>query len=209
MKAGLIEALPFSLYGGDIVALTLAEIIAEADERYPNALTNDSKIRKINTREQELFRTVFKRKTATQMDIVSGQFLYPLGFSKSKINHVIVNGTRYGYEEIDNEESDKTPYLYTYENSIGLYPTPDQSISGGLFIHHYAVPPTYEVADLDVSPSLDVDFHMLHVFGLIMDMAGIDYRDDVVNMYMVQYNELLKEFKRSINEPEIPPMRVE
>lgn len=188
--------------------LTIGDIIAEADERVPNALTNASKIRKINVRERELYRTIFRKKTATSMDIVSGAFLYPLSFSKSKIMSVVVDGRRYTYEDI-NDDTVTPPYLYTFENALGLYPTPETDVSGGILMFHYEEPETYTETDLNVYPGFDSDFHMLHVFGLCKDLSEVAKKPDWANGFIVQYNALLQEYRKANPEPELPPMRVE
>lgn len=177
------------------------EIIQEADERYPNALTTASKKRKIFNIEKELFRTVHRIKTAITYDIIAGQPLYPLPFNKSKIIHVIANGKRYDYQEIDNADAEP-PFLYTYENSVGIYPTPEEDIAGGLFIFHYAEP-------TGTDTSFDTDFSMILVYGLCADMAAIARDAAMVNVFRTEYNSMLEEFKRANPEPELPPMRVE
>lgn len=182
--------------------MTYDEIIAEADERYPNAVTAESKKRKLFNREKELFRTIYRKKTATVFDMKAGQFLYPLPFSTSKITHVIVNGKRYDYEDITNEEAQGDSFVYTYQDGIGLYPTPEQDVSQGLFIHHYLEPSGEDT-------SFDKDFSMVLVYGLCAELAEVARDTGMVNVFTMRYNEWLEEFKRANPEPELPPMRVE
>ncbi|WP_438447413.1 phage adaptor protein [Gorillibacterium sp. sgz5001074] len=191
-----------------MAGLTIREIFAEADERVPNGLSVASKLRKLNSRERELYRTVFKNKAATTMDIMAGQFLYPLTFSKSKIISVVVAGRRYNYEDI-NDDTVAPPYLYTMGNALGLYPTPENDVAGGILMFHYEEPKIYTEADLDSSPGFDADFHMLHVFGLAKDLSEIAKKTDWANGYIGQYNALLLDYRRANPEPELPPMRVE
>lgn len=190
------------------MGLTIAEIIEEADEKVPNALSTGSKLRKINARERELYRTIFKNKTSTVLDIVADQFLYPLAFNKGKIISVVVEDRKYSYEDI-NDDSATAPYLYTFENSIGLYPTPATEVAGGILIFHYEEPRVYSEEDLSVEPGFDPDFHMLHVFGLCKDMAEVMQRFDAANGFIGQYNALLQDYRKANPEPELPPMRVE
>lgn len=185
---------------------TYQDIISEADERYPNALTAVSKMRKIYNRERELFRTIYRKKTATAYDMVTDQFLYPLDFHQSKIISVIVDGTRYEYEDINNGSSEP-PYIYTYEDSIGIYPTPDEDITGGLFIHHYYEPPEPS-ATTDLF-KFDNDFPMVLVYSLCVELAEIAQDAAMVNNFTAKYNGAIEEFVKSLPEPELEPIRVE
>ncbi|WP_127532738.1 phage adaptor protein [Paenibacillus kobensis] len=189
------------------MALTIAQIINEANERYPNGLTVESQLVKINEREKYLMRTKFRTKTSTIIDITAGQFLYPLEFSKNKIIWAIVNGRKYDYEEIDDDTA-PPPFLYTYQNALGLYPTPPETVEGGILLYHYAEPKTYTLADMSEYPSFDPDFHMIHVFGLCADMAEIDQAFDVANGYLARSEGLLDDYKKANAEPELPPIRV-
>lgn len=181
--------------------MTYDEIIAEADERYPNGLTVESKKRKLYTKEKELFRTIYRRKTATVFDIMASQMLYPLPFHPSKIMHVIVNGKRYEYEDITNDAAEP-PFVYTYEHGIGLYPTPTEDVSAGIFIFHWMEP-------TGTDTSFDTDFPMVLVYGLCADMAEEAMDTSMVNVFVMRYNEAIESFKRANPEPELPPMRVE
>ncbi|WP_455710012.1 phage adaptor protein [Paenibacillus chitinolyticus] len=188
--------------------MTIGEIIEEADERIPNALSVKSKVRKINNRESELFRGFLREKSATVYDIIQGQFLYPLDFYKGKIITVIINGRRYTYEEID-DEFVQPPYIYTFQNSIGIYPPPEMDIPGGMLIYHFKEPRKYVETDTGRYPDFDPDYHMLHVYGLCADIASVQRKFEVANGYIGQYNDLLQGFKRSRTEPELTRMRVE
>ncbi|WP_456093906.1 phage adaptor protein [Paenibacillus albus] len=190
--------------------MTLEDIIEEADELYPNGLSTKSKIRKINVRESELHRMVLKKKTATIYDIIADNAIYPVDFAVGKILNVLVDGqewTNQDYEENDNEPA-APPYYYTYENSVVLYPTPDQNLAEGLFIHHWYEPPTYSEDNLDQVPVLDPDFHRLHVYGLCADMAAVGKEWDVANGFIQQYNDLLNDLKKADPEPELPDFKV-
>lgn len=185
---------------------TYQEIIDEVDERYPNVLSTTSKLRKIYNRERELFRTHYRKKTATVYDIVSGQYLYPLDFHVSKIIKVVWDGDTTDYEEINDDDAEP-PFIYTYENSIGRYPTPDADVSGGLLVYHYIEPK--QPTDSSATINLDTDFAMMLVYGLCIDLAEIDREVDMVNNFTAKYNGLFDDFLRANPEPELPPIRVE
>lgn len=188
------------------MGMTIGEIIAEADERYPNGFSQDSKLRKINARERELFRTKFRMKTMTMYDILADLAVYPLDFAIGKVLNVVVNGEEYDYEDNDDDTA-VPPYYYTYESAIVLFPTPTTDNENGLIIHHWYEPDTY-TSESEI-PSLDPDFHMLHVWGLLADMASINREFDVSNAYIRQYNDLIEQFDRAEPEPVLKGFRVE
>jgi len=189
------------------VAMTVAEIIEEVDEKYPNALTTRSKVRKLNIVQGEIFRTVYKKQTTTMYDLVAGNPFYPLDFDISKILYVLVNGAEYDSEEIEDRNAED-PYWYRYENAIGLYPTPAASAANGLLIVHYLEPAKLTDTNLNVTPDFDPDFHNLLVYALCIHLAESDQRFDAANGFIIQYKSLLKDFKRANPEPELPPVRV-
>jgi hypothetical protein len=190
------------------VTWTYQQIIDEADERYPNSLSVSSKLRKIHSKERELFRTIYRQKTATAYDIVADQVLYPLDFHHSKIIRIVWDGHSVDYEDINNDEAKAVPFYYTYQNSLGRYPTPDRDVTKGLLIFHYYDP--YEPTEIHLSSGIqfDSDFAMLLVYDLCKHLSEIN-RDDMVNGFIIQYNSVLDDFKRANPEPELPPMRVE
>lgn len=187
--------------------MTLQEILNRADQ-YANALSTAEKVTIVNEMQKKLFRTIYRIKTATSYDLIEGQFLYPLDFHHSKIISVIVDGDRYDYEDINKEESNP-PYLYTYENSFGLYPTPEKTVEGGLIFFHYKEPAELSSGNLSSVPDFDPDFHMMLMYGLQVEMAEINEDVAMVNNFTAKYNGLLDEFKESLPEPEAPTFIVE
>lgn len=198
---------PFSILRGANMALTIQEIINEADEKLPNSLTTASKIRKIYLQELHLLRTLFRRKTAMTFDLTADQFLYPLDFSKDKIIYVIVDGAKFDYEEID-DGSTSSPFIYTYENSIGINPTPETTVEDGILVYYYAEPIKYTESNLSNYPTLEADFHVLLVYSLLIDIAETSLNQEMVNNYTTKYNGLIQEYKKSNMEPELTPIRV-
>lgn len=186
---------------------TIGEILGEAEGKYFSGTTVETQLDRLYLQEQILLRTHFRRKTATMFDLVADQFLYPLGFSKDKIISVVVNGRKYRYEEID-DDTVAEPWLYTYENAIGIYPTPTTTVSGGILVQHYAEPKRYTLNDLSDYPTLENDFCMLLVYSLCIDAAETLQKDDMINGFTAKYNGLLKDFTRANIEPELPPIRV-
>lgn len=185
--------------------MTNGEIIQTADDLYPNGFTEPSKLTQIYVLEQKLLRTIYRIKTAYAYDIVAGQYLYPLPFSTSKIISVVWDGVTVDYEDI-NEENECPPFLYTYQGSIGRYPTPDKDVPGGIIIFAYLEP---SKGDSTAVPSFDGDFPMVHVYNLCQWMAARNGEFDKSNGFIKQYNGELDEFKKANPEPALPPMRVE
>lgn len=191
------------------MAMTYGEIIAEADERYPNGLTPESKLRKVHNYEVELMRTIYRRKTATAFDVQAGMFLFPLTFHYSKIFQIIYNGRYYEYADINNEIA-QPPFIYTYESSLGVYPAPESDIPGGLLLFHYLEPTKPKVSNMDSTfPVFDPDFPMIQVYGLCKDMAEVNKEFDVANGFIGQRDDLIKEFKEVNREPAPSEMGVE
>lgn len=191
--------------------MTLQEIINMADRKYPNALTTAQKVSILNEFQRQLFRTIYKKETATTWDIVTDQYLYPLHFNKGKVIDITVKGSDgyndYDYEANADSETD-SPYYYLYENSIALYPTPTANVTAGLMVLHYVEPNELLSSALTETPDFDKDFHMILVYGLLIEMAEDDQRIDMVNGFTSKYNGLLEEFKDANPEPELPPIRV-
>lgn len=189
------------------MALTVQEIFEEVDEKYPNVLTTASKIRKLNLIQGKIFRTVLKKETSTTYDIVADSAFYPIDFAVTKILYVLVDGCEYDNESIEDRDA-ASPYYYFYENSIVLYPTPTANVTGGLLLVHYLEPALLSASHLDAVPDFDPDFHMVLVYALCVEMAETDGRYDVANGFTIKYNGLVREFKESNPEAELPPVKV-
>lgn len=188
--------------------MSYQEIIAEADERYPNGLTPESKLLKVYNHERKLMRTIYRRKSATVFDVVAGKMLYPLAFHYSKIFQAIYAGKYYEYEDI-NDQIGQPPFLYTYRDSIGVYPTPEQDIPGGLHLFHYLEPVKPTLATITNFPVFDPDFPLVLVYGLCKDMSEVNKEFDVANGFIGQLKDEIKDFKEVNREPAPTEMRVE
>lgn len=184
---------PFCLLRGDNV--TLQEIIDEIAEKYPHGLSNDSVIRKINQIQAELFRTTFKINTMWQDDIIADVFAYALPCARSSVIDVLVNDTEYIYQDV--KKTAGVPFYYfTDGNELGLYPTPKEDSAGGLTIFYNRTPVKLTSSGMTSVPELDSDFHMLLVYGALVQIAENFNDVAMVNNYTSKYNGLLEEFQK-------------
>ncbi|WP_091016003.1 hypothetical protein [Paenibacillus amylolyticus] len=184
--------------------MNLQEILDEIAEKYPHGLSNDSVIRKINNVQNELFRTAFRITTMFQYDVEEGIFSYPLPCMKSNVIDVLVGDQEYLYQDV--KKSANTPFYYFTETSeIGIYPTPDRDIEGGMVIFYNREAAQLSASDTLAVPELDSDFHQLLVYGTLVQIAENFQDVAMVNNYASRYNGLIKEFQRVDDEtPDYP-----
>ncbi|MFD1776653.1 phage adaptor protein [Paenibacillus rhizophilus] len=184
--------------------MNLQEILDEISEKYPHGLSNDSVIRKINQIQVELFRTTFKINTMWNDDIISDVFSYSLPCARSSVIDVLVNDCEYIYQDV--KKTAGVPFYYfTDGDELGIYPTPTEDNIGGLTIFYNREPYKLTTSDLSVSPELDEDFHMLLVYGALVQIAENFNDVAMVNNYTAKYNGLIEEFQKANDEtPDYP-----
>jgi hypothetical protein len=170
--------------------VNLTEIIAEIDEKYPNAFTNDSKVRKINKLQKKIFRRHVTRTVVESVAILTGVPVYPLTYSPEKIREVLVNGKKYEYRQL--ESDGLAEFYYELDAGIGIYPTPTED--GTMIIYHYQEPAPLSASDLSASPDLDEDYHDLLVYGVCKELAESYKEFDTANGFVTQYKEELNNF---------------
>lgn len=185
--------------------MTVTQIITQADLRFPNSVDNSDKFTILTNIQSELFRTIYKKKTFTSYDIVAGLAYYPLDFDIAKVINVLVDDEEYDWEDNNDREASE-PYAYAYENSVVIYPTPDEDIDDGLLIWHFEEPDA--IATLIQTPQFDGDFHMILVHLLCRDLAEITGKDDRAEYFQMKANEKIKEFEGTNPEPELAPIGV-
>ncbi|KAF6578295.1 hypothetical protein G9G54_13540 [Paenibacillus sp. EKM212P] len=184
--------------------MILQEILDEIAEKYPHGLSNDSVIRKINSIQIELFRTTFKVNDRMSMDLQAGVFEYPLPTKRSNVIDVLVNGTEIMYQDVK-KEANIPFYYFTGYNLIGIYPTPDKTVKNGMTIFYNHEPKVLTVSDVGTSPELDRDFHMLLVYGALVQIAENFNDVAMVNNYTAKYNGMIAEFNKVNDEmPDYP-----
>lgn len=184
--------------------MTLQEMLDEIAEKYPHGLSNDSVIRKINVIQNELFRTTFRINTMWQMDILKDVFSYPLPCARTNVIDVLVNDMEYMYQDV--KKGANIPFYYfTDGGELGIYPTPIEDIDGGLTIFYNREPQQLTAGNTSVEPELDRDFHMLLVYGALVQIAENFNDVAMVNNYTAKYNGLITEFEKANDEtPDYP-----
>jgi hypothetical protein len=184
--------------------MTLQEILNEIAEKYPHGLSNDSVIRKINHIQNELFRTTFRVKTMQIFNLEKDVFAYTLPFPRTNLSDVVVEGREYIYQ--DSKKEGNIPFYYFVgKTGIGLYPTPDKDIVNGVSLFYYVSPTQLTETDLTAVPDLDKDFHMLLVYGALVQICEAFNDVSMVNNYTSKYNGLITEFHKANDEtPDYP-----
>lgn len=173
--------------------MTLYEILAEIDEKYPNALANDSKVRKINNLQNKLFRTAVNETEAIYMNIIGDISEYEIDFPPSRIRKVLVNGFQYPYKQI--ESAGDAAFCYVVGNILGVYPVPTEDSTNGLLIYKYRDATQLSSSNLTVVPDFDPDYHNILVYGVCKELAENDARYDVANAFMTQYMYELEQYE--------------
>jgi len=191
--------------------MTLGEILGEIDERYPNALSNDSKVRKINKLQKQLFRTVVKNTVGTMYDLIADQAQYPISIHPSKIRELLVNDVSYPYKQLESEATSRFFYILKGDVGyyVGLYPTPTEDVTDGLLIYHYDTPADLSPNDLNSAPQLDEDFHDLLIYGVCKELAEINKEFDVANGFIQQYQGLLDKFLEANQDTEATEIQMD
>ncbi|MNV74543.1 hypothetical protein D3C71_1677690 [compost metagenome] len=86
---------------------------------------------------------------------------------------------------------------------MGIYPTPDQDIVNGLLISYYKSPAA--LTSISATPELDPDFHMLLVYGALVQICEAFQDATMVNNFTVKYNDLLDDARKVFNRlPDAP-----
>lgn len=174
--------------------MNVQQILDEIQEKYPHGLSDSSIMNKLNEIQKELFRTIYKPQAVDIMDIVNDSEFYVLGYTNTSIIDVVVNGVEYTEANLKGV-SNGNFYWFLGDTIMGIYPTPEKDIEGGLMIFRYKQPSTItSVTDI---PDFDPDFHMMLVY-YCCKLVAETYKDfDVANGFAMQYEALLKAFNRA------------
>lgn len=184
--------------------MKLQEILDEIAEKYPHSLSNDSVIRKINQVQNELFRTTYRVKNMGIYNLEKDVFAYTLPFPRTSLSDVVVEGQEYIYQD-SKKESNIPFYYFIGKTGIGIYPTPNKDVPEGLALFYYEYPTQLTTSDLNAVPDLDHDFHLLLVYGALVQIAETFNDVAMVNNFTSKYNGLITEFFKANDEtPDYP-----
>lgn len=199
--------------------MTLAELIAEIDEKYPNGLSATSKVRKMDYLQKRLYRKM-RKQTFAFYDLTPDQAEYPITQNIDDIFQVDVGNktgnvfNRYMNKKINDTSLDKSSRYYSFASDlttgdwINIHPTPTTA-EDTMVIWYYEEPITLDPTILTLSPSLDSDYHMLFVYYVCKEIAE-NYRDfDIASGYAVQYNTLEAEMFSTFQSPEVILVHIE
>ncbi|WP_028589430.1 phage adaptor protein [Paenibacillus massiliensis] len=179
--------------------MQLHEILEEISEKYPHGLSNDSVIRKINQVQNELFRTTWRIRSMAIFNLQTNVFAYKLPFPQTSLLSVVINGMEYMYQ--DSKHKSNIPFYYFIgTDGLGIYPTPTEDIENGISMFYYITPTQLSTADLSATPELDADFHMLLVYGALVQICEAFNDVAMVNNYTAKYNGILEEFHKANDE---------
>lgn len=176
--------------------MTLQEILDEISEKYPHGLTTESVVRKINQVQNELFRTTFKNPTVSVYSLLKNVFAYKIPFPKSSLLEVVVDGEEYNYQSI-RRQSNRPYYYFVGANTLAIYPTPTENITDGMTLFHNKYPLQVVATELNIVPELDEDFHMLLVYGPLVQIAESFADVAMVNNFTSKYNGIVQEFEKT------------
>lgn len=193
--------------------MTLNDIIAEIDEKYTNGLSDTSKVRKMDYLQKRLYRKM-KKQTYASYELTPDQPTYPITQNIDDIFQVdIGNSTdncfkRYMHKKINDTSTNCWSHYYSFVGDVNtgdyidIYPTPCET-EDTMVIWYYEEPDTLTADNLNASPTLDPDYHMLFVYYVCKEIAE-NYRDfDIANGYVMQYNQLESEMFSTFQAPEV------
>ncbi|MNN71150.1 hypothetical protein D3C81_1870590 [compost metagenome] len=117
---------------------------------------------------------------------------------------MVVEGQEYLYQD-SKKESNIPFYYFVGMDGIGIYPTPEEDVVGGLSLFYYVSPAQLTSTDLTVVPDLDKDFHSLLVYGALVQIVEAYNDVSMVNNFTSKYNGLITEFHKANDEtPDYP-----
>jgi hypothetical protein len=160
----------------------------------PHSYDEADIITMVDDKQKRIFRTLYKPETATTYDLLADNPFYPTSFSPENIIDVVVDGEEYPYQNIK-YESQSYYYYITEDNSIGLYPTPENDVTSGLTVFHYKEPNT--LSSIGDTPELDQAWHMMLVYHVCKELAMMGIREEMLAAFIAEINELERQYNRS------------
>lgn len=180
--------------------MLLIEAVEEIQEKSSNHLSMESIIRKINMSRDQLLRRFGRETEIHRMDILEGEPQYPWEIPMGSIKSVLVNGKNYPFSYLN--DFTRSYYYYFLSGTIGIYPTPQESVKEGLTVFYDKTLAPLTVDSLEQEIGFDRDYDMLVVYGALKTI-------DTGSLYTLKYNELLDDYLANNTEPEPYQIRLE
>jgi hypothetical protein len=176
--------------------MKLIEAVEEVQEKSSNNLSMQSIIRKINMSRDQLLRRFGRETEVHHLDLLANEPLYPWLLPQGSIKSVLINGAAYPFAYLNDRA--KGRYYYFLNGSIGIYPTPEDTIVEGItvFYDKTLAPLTVDALEQDIG--FDRDYDMLVVYGALKTIET----GNSGHYYANKYNELLDDYLAVNTEPE-------
>lgn len=182
---------------GDIVE----EILEKVGDGPGRSMSMRSLVRKVDTKQKSIFRQYGNNEDdVAVLDILAGIAEYPLPCAPGNITSVYVSNLRIPYRQ----RNDYTlpNYYYLLDQTIGLWlfgkEAPENTHERGLKIFHKHVPGTLAETALQAVPDLEDTYHMLLVYGVLIDVA----ETNLIPKYKTDYDDLLSDYVQGTRDPE-------
>lgn len=184
--------------------MDLTSIVARIQSKYANStgVSTATLVDMADILQKRIFRKL-KKESYISYDLMTDQPTYPIAIKTTDIFQVeIGNSTTGGFDQYPLrkasdivDECSKYHYFISDPSTgdwIGIYPLPTD-LQDTMVIYYYEVPETLVATNLDMTPILDENYHMMLVYGVCKEVAE-DYRDtDNANGFAIQYNALENE----------------
>lgn len=183
--------------------MTLAELMAEIQEKYAHSLSDASVIRKLDALQKRIFR-VLKRVVTTQVVTAPGQIWFEPKYRTTDptvrpgdIREFHVDGVAYNYQDLS--EYADTKYYFYVNGKYGVVPQPQANTT--IVVFHYYTPATLTTSSTAVE--IDEDFQNVLIYGMCKEIAENFQDFDAANGYAIQYNDFLDELLK-YSKPVVP-----
>lgn len=165
--------------------MLLSEVVEEITEKSPINLSPASIVRKVSQLRKQIIRNYCSDIDESALDLEEGLAQYPLPCSQDRIKEVTVKGCRYDRGSLG--DSVPCQYYYILNETIGIYPTPTETVEEGILIFHAKNPTDLTLGDMNDEAGLN-EYDMLLVWGVLQDV------DPDKQVYKNRYNELFTEY---------------
>lgn len=172
------------------MALTIQQIITEADILVPNVLSTADKVLQLNQINQDFFNIVKIPKVSSFTTTVSSSYTLPNVVRSKNIDYVKVGVLKYRDQLTDAVSPLQNVFTYDDDtHTLTLSPAPYQSGLPGIVRYHRIATTTFTPSVLSTVPDAPEEYHWTFIPALASWMANT--LDDTVKgaFYEVQYRD--------------------